>query len=58
MDALPPEGGTVKINPGEFRMKAPVRLRSDMKLVGSGPETILKRIDGYHSRYIIDADFG
>ncbi|KKK97693.1 hypothetical protein LCGC14_2650210, partial [marine sediment metagenome] len=58
VDALPPEGGTVKINPGEFRMKAPVRLRSDMKLVGSGPETILKRIDGYHSKYIIDADFG
>ena len=58
VDALPPDGGTVKMNPGHFIIKAPVRLRSNVKLIGSGNETILKRIDGYHSRFIIDADFG
>jgi hypothetical protein len=30
-------------------IKAPVRLKSNVKLIGSGTETILKRIDGYHS---------
>jgi preprotein translocase subunit YajC len=58
VDALPPEGGTVKLNNGRFIIKAPVRLKSNVKLIGSGPETILGRIDGYHSRFIVDADFG
>ena len=58
VDALPAEGGTVKLDPGEFRMMAPVRLRSNVKLMGSGAKTVLKRIDGYHSKFIIDADYG
>jgi hypothetical protein len=58
VDALPPEGGTVKLAPGVFEMKAPVRLRSNTRFIGSGRETILKRIDGYHSRFIVDADYG
>ena len=58
VDALPAEGGTVKLDPGEFKMMAPVRLRSNVKLIGSGAETILKRIDGYHSKFVIDADYG
>lgn len=58
IDALPVEGGTVKLDPGEFKIMAPVRMRSNVKLVGSGRETVLKRIDGFHSRFIIDADFG
>jgi hypothetical protein len=58
VDALPSEGGTVKLGAGLFRMKAPVRLKSNTKLIGSGPETILKRIDGFHSRFILDADYG
>ncbi len=58
VDALPLEGGTVMMNPGQFKMSAPVRLRSNIKLIGSGHETILKRIDGFHSRFIVDADFG
>ena len=36
----------------------PVRLRSNVKLIGSGDKTILKRIDGYRSKFIIDADYG
>lgn len=58
VDALPAEGGTVKLDPGEFKIMAPVRLRSNVKLIGSGANTILKRIDGYHSKFIIDADYG
>jgi hypothetical protein len=57
VDALPVEGGTVKMNPGTFKIKAPVRLKSNTRLVGSGPETILKRIDGFHTKFIVDADF-
>ncbi|HUX57237.1 MAG TPA: right-handed parallel beta-helix repeat-containing protein [Bacteroidales bacterium] len=58
IDALPSEGGIVKLNAGKFIMKAPVRLKSNVKLIGSGSETLLERVDGYHSRFIIDADFG
>jgi hypothetical protein len=58
VDALPDEGGIVKLNQGTFKIKAPVRLKSNVKLIGSGPGTILKRIDGFHSKFITDADFG
>ena len=58
VDALPAEGGTVKMDPGVYTMMAPVRLPSNVKLIGSGPETILKRIDGFHSKFIVDADYG
>jgi hypothetical protein len=58
IDALPHEGGTVKMETGEFKMMAPVRLSSNCRLIGSGPGTILKRIDGFHSPFIIDADYG
>ncbi len=57
-DALPPGGGTIKLSPGLFSMMAPVRLKSNVKLIGSGDSTILKRINGFHSRFIIDADYG
>ena len=58
VDALPSEGGTVQMQPGTFIIMAPVRLRSNVKLLGSGATTILKRVDGYHSKFIIDADYG
>lgn len=58
VDALPEEGGTVKLNPGVYRIKAPVKLPSNVNLIGSGKETILKRIDGFRSKFIVDADYG
>jgi nitrous oxidase accessory protein NosD len=58
IDALSPGAGTVKLSKGVFAIKAPVRISSNIKLVGSGPETVLRRIDGYHSNFIIDADYG
>ena len=57
VDALPAEGGTVKMQAGEFTMKAPVLMKSNVRLTGSGPQTVLKRIAGYRSPFIIDADY-
>jgi len=57
VDALPAEGGTIKLQAGIFELKDAVRLRSNMKLIGSGKETILKRAAGFKSRLIDDADY-
>ncbi len=58
VDALPPEGGTVKLNKGTFLIKGAVRLKSNMKLIGSGAETILKSGPGFESKLADDADCG
>ena len=58
VDALPARGGTVMLNPGIFELKDAVHLRSHMKLIGSGPSTILKRTSGFRSKLIDDADYG
>lgn len=58
VNALPVDGGTVKMDTGLFTMMPPVKLRSNVKLIGSGPSTVLKRIDGFKSKFVIDADFG
>lgn len=51
-------GGTVKLMPGQFEIIAPVRMKSNVKLTGSGKETVLKRGKGVQTRFIIDADYG
>jgi hypothetical protein len=51
-------GGTVIILPGNYEVIAPVRLYDNISLVGSGPETILKKTVGFRSRFAIDADYG
>jgi len=58
IDYVAKTGGTVKLSPGIFEIIAPVRMKSNVKLVGSGPETVLKRSKGVQTRYIIDADYG
>lgn len=58
IDALENTGGTVILNPGLFEIIAPVRLRSGIRLTGSGRETILKRAKGVQTIYIVDADYG
>lgn len=58
IDAVAKTGGTVKLNPGVYNIKAPVRMKSNVKLVGSGRQTILKREKGVQTKYIVDADFG
>lgn len=58
IDALEETGGRVILNPGHFRISAPVRLKSNIQLIGSGEGTVLKRDRGVQSRYVVDADFG
>jgi nitrous oxidase accessory protein NosD len=57
VDALPAEGGTIKLGAGTYELKDAVRLRSHVKLIGSGPGTILKRANGFKSKLVDDADY-
>ncbi len=58
INAVAKTGGTVKLSPGVFEIIAPVRMKSNVNLVGSGRETILKRGMGVQTKYVVDADFG
>jgi parallel beta-helix repeat protein len=51
-------GGTIKLMPGIFEINAPVKLSSNTSLVGSGPETILHKVDGVKTNFVVDADYG
>ncbi|MEA3463155.1 MAG: tRNA (N6-threonylcarbamoyladenosine(37)-N6)-methyltransferase TrmO, partial [Bacteroidota bacterium] len=58
VDALEETGGKVILNSGYYTIAAPVRLKSNIQLIGSGEETVLKRDKGVQTRYVVDADFG
>lgn len=58
INALEETGGSVILNPGNYIISAPIRLKSNIQLIGSGDETVLKRDRGVQSRYVVDADFG
>ena len=58
IDALELTGGTVILNPGTYTISAPVRLISNVHLVGSGDDTVLKRDRGVQTKFVVDADFG
>jgi len=58
VDALSKFGGTVKLMPGNFEITSPVRMKSNVKLVGSGKQTILTRGEGVQTQFIVDADYG
>jgi len=58
IDAIEGSGGTVYLNPGNYEIIAPVRLKSNVRLVGSGKATVLKRDQGVQTNYIVDADYG
>ncbi len=58
IDALELTGGTVILNPGAYTISAPVRLKSNVHLVGSGDDTVLKREKGIQTKFVVDADFG
>jgi hypothetical protein len=58
IDALEESGGTVILDPGHYSISAPVRLKSNIHLVGSGNETVLKKIPGVQTRFLVDADYG
>ncbi len=50
-------GGTVKIGPGVYTLRAAVALPSSIRLVGSGPETIITRIPSESVRLAEDSDW-
>ncbi|MFC1539462.1 right-handed parallel beta-helix repeat-containing protein [Candidatus Latescibacterota bacterium] len=58
VDALRDNGGTVRLGPGIFEISAPVKLYDSIKLVGSGEKTVLHKIAGFTTNFIIDADYG
>ncbi len=51
-------GGTVELGPGVFTLHDSVRLRPNVRLVGSGPDTVLRKCDGPASGFAVDADYG
>ena len=51
-------GGTVELGPGAYTLYNSVRLRRNVRLVGSGPETVLRKCDGPRSEFAVDADYG
>ena len=52
------KSGTVRLLPGIYDIVAPVKLYDNMSLVGSGPNTILKKCKGFRSPFALDADYG
>jgi len=58
IDALEETGGRVLLNSGLYVISSPIRLKSNVHLVGSGDETILKRDRGVQTKFVVDADFG
>ena len=51
-------GGTVQLMPGKYEIIGPVKLATNITLVGSGPETILHKGDGVKTNFVVDADYG
>jgi hypothetical protein len=51
-------GGTVKLMPGNYTVSGPVRLYSNIALIGSGPSTMLKKIKGIQSKMAVDVGYG
>lgn len=51
-------GGTVKLFPGNYEIIAPVKLYSNLSLIGSGPSTILRKIKGVKSKMTVDVGYG
>jgi hypothetical protein len=59
IDALKSRGGgSIKLSAGTFEIMAPVRLADNIELVGCGHETVLHKVDGVKTNFIVDADYG
>ncbi len=50
-------GGTVKVLPGVYRLRAPVRLYDQVRLQGSGPETVLIKEPSVETALAEDSDW-
>jgi len=51
-------GGSVEIGPGVFTLFDSVHLRRNVRLIGAGDATILRKCDGVRSEFAVDADYG
>jgi nitrous oxidase accessory protein NosD len=58
VNSLGKSGGTIILSTGTYDIGAPVSLKSNVQLVGSGKETILRKSKGVQTEYIVDADYG
>ena len=58
VDALKTRGGIVRLESGTYKIMAPIRLATGISLIGAGRDTVLQKVDGYSSPFIIDADYG
>lgn len=58
VDAVAKTGGTVRLTPGVYAIKSPIRMKPGVNLVGAGRETVLKRTKGVQTKFVADADFG
>ncbi|MBN1459492.1 MAG: right-handed parallel beta-helix repeat-containing protein [Armatimonadetes bacterium] len=51
-------GGTVELLPGVYTLYDSVQLRRNVRLIGSGEDTVLRKCDGARSTFAVDADYG
>jgi polygalacturonase len=51
-------GGIVRLLPGVYEVTGPVRVYSNMSLVGAGVLTVLHKSDGFSTAMIADAEKG
>lgn len=51
-------GGIVRLDPGVYDVYGPIRLTDRVTLAGAGPETVLRKTDGFKSPFVVDADYG
>ena len=51
-------GGSVELAPGIYTCVGTIQMRPWVRLVGSGPDTVLRRCDGPSSPIVLDADAG
>jgi hypothetical protein len=50
-------GGTVKILPGEYRLRGSVWLKSNVRILGSGEDSILIKNPSHSTRLAVDSDW-
>lgn len=50
-------GGTVKVLPGRYVLRAAVHLRSNVRILGSGEESVVTKIPSRTSKLLVDSDW-
>lgn len=59
MDALKVRGGgIIELKEGTFEISAPIRIYNNITLTGMGRNTVLHKVAGFKTDFVIDADYG